>query len=159
MKKGQFVDSMISILLAKKVFTPERAKFVKEVFGKNSKETFDNFLLEEGFVDKADLLKALSEYYELPYFDPMGYSFEHQLLTIFPRAFLLRNKFIPIEVDEDILIIAAGEPDLPELLSQIGKYVSWNVQFRVGLTRYIRDSINEFYDKSPAEESEENMES
>ena len=149
MKKGPFVDSVVSILIENKFLTLKKAKDLKYAFKGNSKETLDNFLLDEGLVDKEDLLFSLSEYYEISYFDPMGHFFDHKLLKKFPKAFLLRNMIIPLEVDENILVFIAGNPKLPDLLSKIGEYVSYDIRFNVGLTRDIIDSINEFYDVSP----------
>lgn len=68
---------------------------------------------------------------------------------------MIRNIFIPLEVDQNFLVVVAGEPDNPDLLSIIGKYISYDIQFRTSIKQDIIDAIQEFYDKSDAEIDEE----
>ena len=120
-------------------------------FKNSEKENFDDFLLEEGLIEEAPLLRALAEYYQVPSVDVTGYFFDRQLLRNFPKDFLLRNRIIPLEMEDDELTVVASQPDNPDLLSTMGAYTSEDIQFRVGLGRDISDAIREFYDKSPAE--------
>ena len=154
-KKEQFVQDLSSILVKHKVFSEKEAHALQKSFKEASQETFDEFLLDEGLIDKEDLLRALSEYYQTPAIDLAGYFFQTFWLRKFPKGVLLRNLFIPLEVDQNFMIIVAGEPDLPDLLSIIGKYVSYDIQFRVSIKQDIIDAIQEFYDKSDAEISQD----
>jgi hypothetical protein len=120
----------------------------EQAFKDSGLAVFDDFLLEEALIDREDLLRALSVYFKLPPFDVVGYFFDTQLLHMFPKDFLLRNAIIPREVDEEIMIMVASEPDLPDLLSQIGEHVSYDIQFEVGLQTDICDAVKEFYDES-----------
>ncbi len=148
MNKG-FVDEICSILQKNKVISPQEANDLKKNFANRSQIAFDDFLLEEGLVTKEDILKALSSYYQVPYIDPVGYFFDHYLLVKFPKDFLLRNLIIPIEVLEDtILMVAANNPSNENLLPLIGKYVSYDIEFRVAIASEIVESVEDFYDKS-----------
>ena len=115
------------------------------------KEYFDDFLLEEGLIEEEPLLRALAEYYQVPSVDVTGYFFDTDLLRNFPKDFLLRNRIVPLEMEDDILIVVANDPDNPDLLSSIGAYTSEDIQFRVGLARDITDAVTEFYEKSPTD--------
>ena len=106
----------------------------------------------KGLVEEADLLQSLAQYFQVPAFDVVGYFFDTFLLRRFPKGFLLRNALIPLEVDENIMIIIASEPDDSDLLVRIGEHVSFDIQFRVGLRRDICDAAKEFYDKSDTED-------
>ena len=150
-KKEQFVHDLSSILVKQKIFSEREAKVLQKSFKEASQETFDEFLLDEGLIDKEDLLKALGQYYKTPAIDLAGYFFRTFLLRKFPKGLMLRNIFVPLEVDENFMMVAAGEPDNPDLLSIIGKCVSYNIQFRVSIKQDIIDAIREFYDKSEAE--------
>ena len=141
------VEKISSILMEQGTISSEESKALKKAFKKSAKETFDNFLLEEGLVDEANLLKALAQYYQVPGFDVIGYFFNTHLLRMFPKDFLTRNACIPIEVDENIMIMVASEPDNSTLLASIGEYVSYGIRFRVGIRRDIVSSAREFYDK------------
>jgi hypothetical protein len=107
-----------------------------------------DFLLSEGLVTRRDILTALSETFQVPWFDVTGYFFDHQLVHLFPKGFLLRNGMIPLMIDEDELIVVAANPADPELLPSFGQYVSWDIQFQVGIRRHIEDAVKEFYDES-----------
>jgi hypothetical protein len=150
-KKELFAQELSQILCKNRVISESEAKALFRSFKNSDKETFDDFLLEEGLIEEEDLLKALGEYYKVPSVDVTGYFFDTALLQNFPKDFLLRNRVIPLEMDEDILIVAASEPDDMDLLSGFGAYTSEDIQFRVGLARDICDAVKEFYDKSPTD--------
>jgi type IV pilus assembly protein PilB len=154
-KKETFVHDLSSILLKHGIFSEREIRSLQKSFKEASQETFDEFLLDEGLIEKEDLLKALSEYYKTPAIDLAGYFFQTFLLRKFPKEVMLRNTFIPLEVDQNFMIVVAGEPDNPELLSVIGKYVSYDIQFRVSIQQDIIDAIREYYDKSDTEVTED----
>ena len=64
---------------------------------------------------------------------------------------LLQNVIIPLEVDENIMVVVTSRPDNPDLLPEIGKYVSYDIQFYVGIGHDICDAVKEFYDMSETE--------
>lgn len=148
MNKG-FVEEICSILQKNKVISSQEATDLKKSFANRSQIAFDDFLLEEGLVEKEAILKALSEYYQVPSMDPVGYFFDHYLLIKFPKDVLLRNLILPIEVLQDtILMVAANDPSNENLLPLLGKYVSYDIQFRVAIASEIVESVEDFYDKS-----------
>jgi len=150
-KKEAFTQGLADILVKNKVVANDEAVSMQEMFKDSTKEAFDDFLLEEGLVEASDLLRALSEYYQVPSFDVVGYFFDHNLLTKFPKGFLLRSGLIPLEVDQNMLIVVANIPDESGLESEIRDYVSYDVNFMVGLNRDICDAVKEFYDLAPSE--------
>jgi hypothetical protein len=150
-KRETFAQALTDILVKHKVITDQEGKALKKGFKESAKETFDEFLLGEGLVDDINILRALGEYYQVPAFDVVGYFFDFNQLHKFPKDFLLRNAIIPLEVDENIMVIVASEPNDPDLLAKIGEHVSYDIQFRVGLRRDITDAVKEFYDKAPTE--------
>ena len=149
-RKKAFVRDFVKLLLKNGTVSVEDAFELKDAFYQRAKESFNNFLLSEGLVSKDDLLETLSQYYNVPYFDATGYFFKSDLLRAFPRDFLVRNAIIPIEKDENMLIMAASDPGDQELLPKIGKYVSYDIRFKVGIYQNIIDSVREYYDGSPA---------
>jgi len=143
-----YVDGLISVLVGKEAIAPDEAIAIRKAFKDSEQSIFDVFVIEEGIVSREELLNALSEYYAVPSFDVIGYFFDSFLLHKFPKGFLLRNAIIPLEVDENIMIIVASEPDLPDLLVQIGEHVSYDIRFYVGIQHDICDAVKEFYDES-----------
>lgn len=146
-----FAQKITEILIKHRVIDRAEGDQLENAFKETDHDQYDDFLLQEGLIPESDLLRALSVYYQVPSTDVTGVFFEHALVTQFPKDFLLRNEMIPLEVDEEsILLMVASDPGDPELVARIGDYVSYDVQFRVGLGRDIIDAIEEFYDKSLA---------
>lgn len=150
-KRESFAQGLCGILVQHNVITESEARSLQRSFKNSAKENFDDFLLSEGLVDEEDILKALGEYYQVPPVDVTGYFFDTLLLRNFPKDFLLRNRIIPLEMEDDILVIVASNPDNPDLLPAIGAYTSEDIRFNVGLGQDITDAIKEYYDKSPTD--------
>lgn len=124
------------------------AKALEHDFKKSGVGNFEDFLLEEGIVSKEDLLDALSAYYQVAAFDADGEFFEHNLVRMFPKDVMLRHAFIPLSHDGDVLIVVTADPNNPMLDEIIGRFVSYDVTYVVGLSRDIEDAVKEFYDES-----------
>src|SRR3990167_8482809 len=144
-----FVSCLVDIFLQEGLVSASEAKIMKEEFEGRSKEAFDIFLLSEGLISKPNLLKSLSKLYDVPYFDVVGYFFDHEILKSFPKDFLLTNSIIPVQLDANVIIVVASEPDDENLRLKINEFCGYFVEFRVGLKRDIQSAIREYYDSSP----------
>ncbi len=149
MKHEAFVKRLTKILHKRNIISKDEADALAEAFKGSAKPYFDDFLLDEGIVDKDDLLPALADFYQVPAFDVVGYFFDHALLRMFPKNFLFNRAVIPIELDENMLIMVASNPNDSELLPMIGNHVSYDIRFNVGIRQDIMDAVQEFFDKSP----------
>lgn len=148
---SEFVKSLSEILEKNKMLSHDESLAVQKSFADSDHDLFDDFLIEEGIVQECDLLKALSQFYNVSPFDVTGYFFNHELITKFPKDFLLREGIIPVEVDNDIMSVVASDPDKDGLESMIKEYASYDVVFMVGIRRDICDAVKEFFDKSVSE--------
>lgn len=144
-----FEEKLCSILVQNKVIKGSDASDLIKEFQGRAKERFDSFLLSENIVQKPDLLKALSDYYQVPSFDVVGYLFNRDLLLEFPQEFLVRHALIPLTRDENILVLVASRPDNEGLVLELAEYVSDEIQFFVGIRNDIVDAIIEYYEESP----------
>lgn len=124
------------------------AKALEQDFKKSGTSNFEDFLLEEELVSKEDLLDGLSAYYQVAAFDVNGEFFDHNLVRMFPKDVMLRNAFIPWQHDGDVLIVIAADPGDEAVPEIVGRFVSYDVTFVVGLARDIEDAIKEFYDEA-----------
>src|SRR5205823_7368536 len=95
-----FVSEFLDVLVRMNVMKKSEAQASDTAFHESAKENFVDFLIEEGLVDRDDILVALGQYYQVPYFDVVGHFFELYLLHQMPKDVLLRNGIIPLEVDE-----------------------------------------------------------
>ncbi len=151
MKHESFVEGLTKILQKRNVIDAQEAKSLQNIFKGANKPNFDDFLLDEGLVEKDDLLNALAEYFQVPPFDVVGYFFNHATVRMFPKEFLSSNGIIPIGRDENMLIVVASNPADPELLPRIGNYVSYDIRFHVGIRQDIYNAIEEFFEQSLTE--------
>ena len=148
-KSEKFVEAICSILEKNDVIAEREAVDLNRLFKESLYDDFEDFLLQEGLVQKDDLLKALSVHYKVPPFDVMGHFFDHYLVVRFPKDFLLRNEIIPLqELNENMLVVVAANPDDESLLPEIGRFDSSDIQFMVGIGEDITEAIEEFYDQS-----------
>jgi|SRR5579859_519422 len=154
-KTETFVDTLVEILVKARLVTSEEARIYRDQFEQSEHELFDYFLISEGLVTKEDLLRALSLYYQVPSVDVLGYYIDPVLIRNFPKDFLIVNEIIPLEMEDDFLVVAAVDPQDPTLLSKLGKFTSEDIQFQVGLAREIIDTIEDYYDKSVTEVPED----
>jgi len=145
---AEFITALCDLLVEHKALRSGDARSLSKAFAAHGAIYFEDFLLEEDLVSKEDLLTALGEYYKLPAMDVVGIFFDHHLVKMFPKDVMLRNGFIPYDRDDDVLILVAARPTHPQLPEIIGKFVSYDVTFMVGLDVDICDMVKEFYDES-----------
>lgn len=145
-----FVEGLCAILTNRRYITREEMLNLEREFHTRSDTAFEDFLLETGMIDREDLLEALSQYYGVPQLDVTGAFFDHQFLKLIPMRMMLRHLVIPYYRDEgsDSLWVIAANPNDPHLLYVLGKYITHDINFMVGLPQDIRDAIREFYDQS-----------
>jgi hypothetical protein len=153
--ENNFEVGFLRTLVALKLITAEDAVKLLAAYHESDVDQFDEFLLSEGILDMENLLQALSEYYQVPSFDTVGYFFERHLLHMFPKEMMVRHEIIPLQVDENMMVVVAAQPDNPDLLFEIGEYVSYDIRFYVGVALNIRDAIEEYYDKADTEVNED----
>lgn len=146
-----FVIEISNILKKNHLINVKDMHALKKEFAKRTNLTFEEFIIDENLVDKKNVLKALEEYYKAPALDVEGEFFENHLVEMFPKDVLMKYCFIPFRRDGDLLIIVAANPNDPELLDIIGKYVSYDVALMVGYFRDILDAVEDFYDKALTE--------
>lgn len=150
-RRETFAQELCDILVKNKTITESESQAMHKSFKDSEHEYFDQFLLSEGLVEKTDLLRALSQYYKVPSFDVCGYFFNTSLLRQYSKDFLVRNAIIPLELDNDDMLVAiASEPEAPGLESGMRSFASYDVEYLVGLRQEIVDAIREYYDQSPA---------
>lgn len=143
-----FVEAVCQYLEKKKALKNIDSNALQKMYAERSDLSFDEFVLEEDLVERDDLLEAIGDYYKVPAIDVEGLFFEHHLVTMFPKDVMLRNVFIPYEHDGEVLIVIAAHPQDQYLPEIIGKFVSYDVTFMVGLAEDIIDAVEEFYDES-----------
>ncbi|MEX2438162.1 MAG: hypothetical protein WD449_02820 [Candidatus Babeliales bacterium] len=150
-----FAQKLSKILVNNGAIAAKEGLELEEAFEDSDQVQFEDFLLEQGLIEKEDLLKALSDYYEVPFLDAEGYFFDHDLLVKFPQDFLVRNGIIPVEVDENTLVVLANDPAQDGLEEAIREFVSYDIEFWVELRQPIIDAVRDYYQVSITEEPQD----
>jgi hypothetical protein len=153
-KNESFSKAFLDILVEQKVISPDRVSEISRRFADSSIQEFDAFLLEEGLADVEQILIALGMFYHVSYFDAEGHFFETFLLRKFPKDFLIRHAIIPLATEGDFMMVVAAHPEAVGLESAMRNYVSYDIEFLVGIRRHIVDAIEEYYDRSLVEDAE-----
>ncbi|MGA9531054.1 MAG: hypothetical protein WBQ73_04180 [Candidatus Babeliales bacterium] len=150
----KFIDDFSLFLVRDGIASSHELVELHALFQASSHQFFTQFLVDEGLLSKKKVLQFLSEYYKVPSFDVEGYFFDSNLLHLFPQDFLVRNLVIPLEIDENMLIVVAGEI-VPGLASSMEQFVAYDIRFRIGLAQDIQEAIDEYYDTALTEDYEE----
>ncbi len=153
--REQFIHDLSAILVKKGSLTEKNAVEIQQAFEESPSDSYHAFLLDEGFVDREDLLAALSTYYNVPSFEAQGYFFDEILVRDFPKDVLLRHAVIPLKIESGILFLVAADPQEPDLAVVLGHYTNAEMVFFVGLRESICDAVKEFYDISLMEEEQD----
>lgn len=145
------IDQLCEILQKNKALSAQDAQGLKHAFADRSGSSLAEFLLQDGLVEKKDLLQALQEYYKTNAVDVTGLELNHHLVHMFPKDVMLRNIFVPWDREGDVLSVIAADPRDPQLPEIIGQFVSYDVAFVAGLAREIIDAVEDYYDESLTE--------
>jgi hypothetical protein len=146
-QKNQFIVQLAEALVKLKVMSDTEAESLIKEFQGRAKGRIDDFLLDEGIVDRETLIKALQSVYNIPAYDVRGHFFNHQLVLLFPKDFLINKAIIPLDVDDDILSLVISNPEDEETIETVGNYVPYSINLIVGIRRDIVDAIEEYYDE------------
>lgn len=146
--RTSFIDGFSEILARHQILSASDIKSLHKSFKDRNDVTFEEFLLQEGLADKAEILKAMSEYYKVPSIDVQGEFFDHFLLRLFPKDLMIRLGFIPQKRYEDSITVIVANPFNPFLRGIISRYIMHEVVFNVSFLSDIQNAIQEFYDLS-----------
>lgn len=148
MESQTFAQRLTRSLVKLQYIDTQEASSILKLFHERSKSRLDYFLLDEGIISKNNLLAALADMYEIESFDARGYLFQHDLVTLFPKDFLLSQVCIPSSLEDDVLTMVVSDPEHEDFLQLAGQYVSYIIVPQVGIARDIIDAIEEYYEES-----------
>lgn len=75
-----------------------------------TKQRFGEICISEGFINEAELAKALSEQFNLEFADLSDFRMDEELLNALPNDAIYRFRFVPLEMTPDALVIAVSDP-------------------------------------------------
>lgn len=99
----------LKILLDKNIITPELLEEIEKKSSEDDLFSPDSFLVENG-IAKEDLLKAKSEFFNLPYRDLSIEKFSQKALKYVSEKSAIHYKFVPLGVVDNFLEIGIVDP-------------------------------------------------
>lgn len=97
------------ILVERGAMNPDDLPFVVEKLKVTSKR-FGEICVEEGFITEEALALALSEQYGIEYVDARGMRPNETILNTLPPDAIYRYRFVPLEEQENSLVILISDP-------------------------------------------------
>lgn len=143
--QNELLGRLVCALEKRDILEPQDLVALCKTFEEHEALTAQDFLFEEGIVDKEDLLSVLEEVFGVKAIDVIGTMFDHAIIRSFPKGVLLRNNVIPYLQDGLVLIVIAGNPEVDGLESVLREYVDSDIQFFVGIPQHIDMMIKDFY--------------
>jgi len=111
-------------------------------------------LVKFGILSENDLARSLSELTGLPVLDASAYSGIESPPEQLPLRFLRSSQVIPVEWDDETMILAMAEPRDLDTLHSISATVNLKIEPKIGLCSHIQNCIDRLtsLDKNPVEE-------
>ncbi len=88
-------------------------------------------LLENGFVSREDVGRALAKQYALDYVDLADAQSDSEALEAVPESVAKQNRFIPIAFDGDKLTVLISGPEPPDRLKRVGILLGYRIHTKV----------------------------
>jgi len=111
-------------------------------------------LVRYGILSEGDLAAILSELTALPVLEANAYSVIESAPEQLPLRFLKSSQAIPVEWDDETMILAMAEPRDLDTIHSISATVNLNIEPRIGLCSHIQNCIDRLIslDQQPIEE-------
>ena len=103
-------DILLNIFVKKNLIQRKDVGSIKEGAKKNG-VSVRKYLLDNDYVTESNELDALSEYYKIPSVELDMLRVDKTLSENFSSDYMKKNKFLPVFIDENgVLIVAVAEP-------------------------------------------------
>jgi len=133
------------ILVNKGAISKEQLEYaLKEQ--RKSKELLGKILLDLGFIDRSELLKALSFQLSIPYYPSLKQiPIREEVIKAVPAKFIWHYKFIPLEIKDNTLTIATANPLNVQLLDELSFHLKYKIKAVWTPETEIKEAIRRYY--------------
>jgi small nuclear ribonucleoprotein (snRNP)-like protein len=135
------------ILLEAGYITEEQLENALRIQHENRKKKLGQILVELQYLCPNDICIALSTQLQLPWADLSSANIPVEIATVLSEDVIKRLDIIPIERQDDTLVIATSDPQAPTLKSEISRYTNLKVALVVAYEGYIEFEINRLFPK------------
>ena len=144
MKPGSLRDRIGSILVEKKLVTPDQlAEALKAQ--KEKKERLGELLVSMGFISKDSLLEVLSLELSIPAVHLARYKVEPEAIAKIPKKVAEHYCLIPVSVSGSTLTVAMSDPMNVHAIDDMRRAAGMNIQPALAIDKDIKDAIEQYY--------------
>ena len=141
-KTGQ-ADTVVDVLLRKKVLTAERLDEAR-MLADEAGTKLENYLVEQNYVSDTDMTLAVSEYLSIPPIQLKNFTPQQQVIDTIPQGTMSRHKVVPIAKTAKILTVAMADPFDVVALDQVQSMTGLAIMPVIAPERQIEDLLNRF---------------
>lgn len=105
----QFRKKLGDILSEKGVLSQDQLQYVIEK-RKTVSERFGEICVNDGLVTEEEVSRALAEQFGFEFIDLQGFKIDEAILSAFPPDVVYRYHFIPLDQEDEALVIAISDP-------------------------------------------------
>lgn len=140
-KKGGLLGE---ILKRKKVISQEEFEEGFRLRSLNGKR-LGQALIDLGYVGEEEVLKALSEQFDLSIIKLSEHSIDPSVIARFPSRFAVRYKLVPFKMTNNTLTIVTSDPLNIHILEEIGLLLNCKVEMALSGQIEIEEAIKKYY--------------
>lgn len=137
-------EKLTGLLKDKNLLTDEQVSFARQI-QRVTKESMGELLERLGFVTRYDLLINIAELNNVPYLDLDEVMPDDKVLAMFNKNILLNNTFLPLNIYEQTIDVAAENPSDPKISQLISSQTGLSPVFYLSDRKKIINSVHQFY--------------
>ncbi len=149
-------ERLNKLLIEKGILTSEKLNKALDIQKKKGGKLSD-ILVENGFVDRKDLMVALSEELGIPPINLARYKIEPSLIKLIPRKLAEHYQIVPISKMGNLLTVAMADPLNIFAVDDIKSLTGFQIGILVTTDKDIRRAIDDYYGEATHEAIEELM--
>ncbi len=130
------------ILVSEKLITQEQVQEALEIQS-NSGDTLGNILLDLGYILEADIVKALSIQYQIPYISTNNYEIEPKIVEQFDPRLLHRHTILPFDKVGNLMLALATDIPSREVMEEMQKSSGCDMALYLGAHTDVQNKLME----------------
>ncbi|MBI5101438.1 MAG: hypothetical protein HZB33_06355 [Nitrospirae bacterium] len=137
------------ILLEAGYITEDQLVIALRTQHENRNKKLGQILVELKYLAPNDICIALSTQLNLPWADLSNQDVPAEIVRALPEDVIRNLQVFPIELRDDILVVASCKPEEPGLKGEIGKHTDFGIELVVAYDGYILELINRYFTRGP----------
>ncbi len=147
-------DRLSKALIENKLITPEKLEEALNIQKENGGK-LSEILVEKGFIDKRDLMVALSDELGIPPINLGKYKIDPEVIKLIPKKTAQHYKIIPVSKIGNVLTIAMADPLNIFAIDDIKSLTGFSIGPVITTDKDIEDAYDTYYGETTHKEIED----